>query len=113
MTKDLHLRNLIDQCFDIFNIYGKKPESAKNILNGFKLVLSEFDEETITDAFKEWMKQSSTMPTPSDIYKIIKPPVVWDKALYMSLVKRRKDGNVFMSSDELKYIEDYEREALR
>ena len=64
-------RSLISQSFDIFNIYGKKPEAVENIVSGFNITLDRCSIHDITDAFKEWMRDESTMPTPSDIYKLV------------------------------------------
>lgn len=64
------MRSLIRQSFDIFNVYGKDPEAAKNILHGFSMVLEDHTDNDISFAFKEWLKEKSTMPTPSDICSI-------------------------------------------
>jgi hypothetical protein len=64
------LRYLIQQSFEIFNVYGKEPEQAKSIFQGFVMTLEGVDMADIRSAFKDWMKQSSAMPTPSDIRKL-------------------------------------------
>lgn len=64
------LRALIDQSFDIFNLYGKSKSSAGSLLQGFDTVLEQYSIAMITQAFQEWMGKSSVMPTPSDILKI-------------------------------------------
>lgn len=64
------LQALLKQSFDIFNIYGKEPESLENILLGFNLSLEDMEIKYITSAFKEWMASSRNFPTPADIRKI-------------------------------------------
>ena len=71
LARTTQLRSLISQSFDIFNIYGKTPEASENIVSGFSVTLEHSSIHDITDAFKEWMRDESTMPTPSDIYKLI------------------------------------------
>lgn len=61
------MQALLKQSFDIFNIYGKEPESLQNILEGFNLCLEDMEIKYITSAFKEWMASSKNFPTPSDI----------------------------------------------
>lgn len=57
----------------MFNVYGKAPESLSNMLLAFSTVLEDCSVEEITAGFQHWMKTQSTMPTPADIYKIIRP----------------------------------------
>lgn len=61
------LRSLVQQSFDIFNIYGKQPEAVANILQGFGLALADQEITDIRKAFTIWLKTKSAMPTPSDI----------------------------------------------
>lgn len=74
MTKrdTLQLKALIEQSFDIFNVYGKEPEAVKNIIQGFALVLAGHDLRDIQSAFKHWMENQSAMPTPADILYLTK-----------------------------------------
>ncbi len=60
------------QSFEIFNVYGKPPEAAGSIVQGFDMILEQYAIEEITLAFKDWMRTSSTMPTPADILRIVK-----------------------------------------
>lgn len=61
------MRYLIQQSFEIFNVYGKQPEAAKSIFQGFHSILENHEMADITRAFQHWMQEKSTMPTPSDI----------------------------------------------
>lgn len=63
------IRALVYQSFNIFNIYGREPESLESILFGFTVALEDIELKYITKAFKEWLQQSSSMPTPADIRK--------------------------------------------
>ena len=65
------LRSLVQQSFEVFNVYGKEPEAAKAILHGFSQTLDGHSIEAITQAFQRWMRESSAMPTPADIRKIV------------------------------------------
>jgi len=64
------LKELISQSLDVFNVYGKTPDTAKNMLLGFEMCLEDCDINQITEGFKKWMKKQPIMPTPSDILKI-------------------------------------------
>lgn len=58
---------LIQQSLDIFHIYGKQPEQAKNILLGFEMVLEGRDIGDITKAFEKWMREEPNFPAPANI----------------------------------------------
>ena len=84
----------------------------------FDMVLSDCPTEKIVQAFKVHLQNSTEMPTPADIFKIIrrdgKPPL--DAAYYTALVRKRErtsfvdagyHGNG-LSTEEEKYIAEYE-----
>lgn len=60
---------MVRQSFDIFNIYGKEPETVTNITLGFAIALENCDIVDIKAAFNAWLKETSVMPTPADILK--------------------------------------------
>ena len=60
---------MVYQSFNIFNIFGREPESLESILFGFTVGLEDIKIEYITRAFKDWLKTSPNMPTPADIRK--------------------------------------------
>lgn len=75
------LSQLLRQSFDIFNTYGKQPESLKSMVHGFDVVLQKYSTEVITAAFSTWLEEQSCMPTPADIkyicanrIKLYEPP---------------------------------------
>lgn len=63
------LRFLLQQALDVFNIYGREPETLTNILKAFDLVLKDIPMPHVTDAFEIWLRMSATFPTPADIFK--------------------------------------------
>ncbi len=64
------LQDLVSQSFNTFNIYGKQPEAAADIVKMFVTVLEDEKIEDITAGFKKWAMDHSAMPTPADIRKI-------------------------------------------
>lgn len=71
-SKAFQLQALIEQSFEIFNLYGKPSESVKSVIKGFNLTMEPYDIYDINAAFKQWMAEKSVMPTPADIVEIIK-----------------------------------------
>lgn len=68
--KTLQLRHLLNQSFQIFNLYGKEPEQLTAIFQGFSMILKDETEGDITTAFLQWMREKSVMPTPAEIYAL-------------------------------------------
>lgn len=62
---------LVSQSFDVFNQYGKDPESLKSTYKAFEIDLAGHSAESIQNAFTEWRKTKSTMPTPADILNLL------------------------------------------
>ena len=110
------LGTMLEQCYDILNIYGKQPEQLTNINLAFQMVLAPYKEIDIRKAFHIWLKRYDRMPTPSDIVRLIerkgKPPL--DKAIYIKLCKMKESGGAFaLNNQELEYMKDYEENAYR
>jgi len=61
---------LLRQSYDIFQTYGKSPESLENMVLGFSLVLRPYNDQTIIAAFRYWMETQSILPTPADIKEV-------------------------------------------
>lgn len=109
---------LLDRTSDALKIYGRTPEQLANTAWAFATTLSDFTLEQIEGAFKIWLQRSNVMPTPSDIYSLIKrngaPPL--DKSVYISLVQKRERTTFkemygtfdALTNEEKKYIQDYE-----
>lgn len=66
-----HIAALVRQSYDIFDTFGKPPESLENVNLGFYLVLDGFDPDVITRAFHQYLKTKSVMPKPAQILEII------------------------------------------
>ncbi len=63
------MRALVYQSFNVFNIYGREPESLESILLGFTIALEDIPLDYITRAFKDWLKTNTDMPLPANIRK--------------------------------------------
>ena len=102
---------MLQQCFQTLRIYGKEPEALESVIAMFRLVLADYPVDSITDAFRIWLKRSNEMPTPADIAGIIdrggKPP--FERAVYVAIGKR---DPVSRTSEEWAYLRDYEADRL-
>lgn len=116
------LAEVLAQCFDTQNGYGKQPEQLENSTKLFLMVLADYEESQIIQAFKLFLGRATTMPTPADIAKIIRrggrPPL--ESAVYVTLCqKRERTTEKFsygtyngLTEDEKEYISDYEKDAI-
>lgn len=71
LYRNSQLADLIQQSFDVFNVYGKEPEAATNIIMGFKIVLEPYRIDDITAAFVQYMGTAKVMPVPAQIKEIV------------------------------------------
>ena len=62
------MRHLIQQSYDIFNIYGRDPENLSNVLKAFDMVLKDIPMRYVAEGFEIWLRVSSKFPTPADIH---------------------------------------------
>lgn len=65
------LDELLQQAYDIFDIYGKKPEQLENVMLGFLDVLAPYTDEQISEAFRTWLHNNKKFPVPAEIKEII------------------------------------------
>lgn len=65
--RDVQLKSLIRQSFDIFSNYGAEPEALANMFFGFRKALERCLIEEVGDAFNEWLTTRKTMPRPCNI----------------------------------------------
>ncbi len=103
------LMSLLLICFDTLDTFGKEPEQLKNLKEAFQMVLGRFTIEKVKAAFRIYMETQSVMPKPSDIVKIIEPPVEprkWCKITFLE-IKRKRRENVFTTNEENQYCEDF------
>lgn len=74
----------------------------------FQMTLSDFSIEEIKKAFIFYMQHNNEMPTPADIYTIIKrggkPPL--DKSVYIRISKKSGEER---TQEEWQYLDEYER----
>lgn len=66
------IKTSLISCYLALNVYGKTPEDLPAIYKVFDLVLEGVQPDIIQLAFVQWLRDSSDMPTPSDIYKLCK-----------------------------------------
>ena len=105
------LTNMIGQCYQALNMYGKEPEQMAATIRIFHLVLADYPIDRITAAFGKWLETNSTFPAPADIVSLIrrggKPPL--ERSYYISISKKPADQR---TKAEWGYLRDYE-EFLR
>lgn len=58
---------MLIQCFDVLNTYGKPPEAIENIIMMFQSALANENPEDIKKAFVGHIQNNTVMPTPADI----------------------------------------------
>lgn len=108
------LTALIKACYNSLNTYGKSPEQLEASIMLMQMTLGRFPYDIIREAFSIYLQNGSTMPTPSDIIKIIEPPKEekkWCKVTFLD-IKRRKRENQFVSLSEDKYCDDFIRASV-
>lgn len=74
-----------------------------------QMILGRFDYEAVRKAFGQFLQNSSDMPKPADIIKIIEPPIEprkWCATTFID-IKRRTRENQFITDAEKKYVEDF------
>lgn len=73
------ISDLINQSYKIFNTYGKTEADIHAAIPGFMEVLGHYHVDRIISGFKIWLDEEATLPTPSDIKKIIEKWKPMDK----------------------------------
>lgn len=73
--------------------------------------LAKYSLEQIRKAFDEWLVFGEHLPCIANIVKLIEPPMIYDKAVYISIKKRISQG-VFIDDQERKYLKDYESHVV-
>lgn len=108
---------VIGRVFDLQKQYGKNAGQLQNIVDGFLWVLSEYPVQKVIQAFGQYIRTKTDMPTPCEIVRIIDPqPLEWvpDKSLYITLKEiLKKDGPFGLDTDEIEYIKKYELHMLK
>ena len=106
------MAEILTQCFQALNLYGKEPEQLAAAIPLFQMVLSEYPIGRIRTAFVQWLQTNNTFPAPADIASLIKrngkPPL--DRAVYIGLSKKPADQR---TSAEWVYLREYEESQIR
>ncbi len=95
----LPISQMVRQCFDSLNIYGKEPEQVENMILMFIHALQEYEIIEIKRAFVDWVKSNAEMPTPAGIIEIIqsyrpKAPIKYDHSTpeeYEAAAERKRN----------------------
>ena len=105
------MAEMLTQCFQALNLFGKQPEQLAAAIPLFQMVLADYPIERIQRAFTGWLQTHSSFPAPADIVSLIerggKPPL--DRAVYVSI--SRKPGDQRTSAD-WEYMRDYEKSMM-
>lgn len=86
LQRNKQIQHLILQCYEIFPRYAKAASTIENITLGFIEVLKPYDMNQIEGAFKIWLNDENTMPTPACIKRLIREWYV-DKSAKQSIVR--------------------------
>ena len=103
------LTRLVAACYEALNVFGKSPEQLESITMIMQMTLAKYDYEIIRKAFEIHLTQSSIMPTPADIIKIISPPIPakkWCASSFIDIKRRWREGQ-FIMDEEKKYCSDF------
>jgi len=108
------LCELLAQCYDSLNTYGKTPEQLENHTAVFLMILGDYSFEKIKAALVQHMKQSSSIPTPADIENIINPPPQpLSTSMYVKIMKECTVGGKFLYGDKKEFVEAYEAQEMK
>jgi hypothetical protein len=108
------IAELLSQCFDVLNTYGKTPEQLENMTGMFLATLQGYDFKDVKSAFIQHMRTSRSMPTPADIINIIEPPKQeLSRAMYVQIMRDCTVGGKFLYGDKREFVEAYEAQEMR
>ena len=115
-TNKADFAKLMGSVCSLQNQYGKSPADLHIIVEGFFWILGEYPFEKVVEGIREFCKNNSRIPTPSDIKIIIDPPKPEfrpDWEYYKSLKDLVKNGGAYaISTDENAYINRCESYSL-
>jgi hypothetical protein len=106
------LIDLVTQCFDSLNNFGKTNQALPNIIKFFIVKLKKYPFEKVYEAFDEWTDRHSTMPTPADIINIIEPLPEYSKTLYISLCEKKKN-DIYLSPQQRQFMAEFEKHEIK
>ena len=106
------MAEILTQCFQALNLYGKEPEQLASAIPLFQMVLGDYPIGRIKAAFVTWLKTNDTFPAPANIVNLIerggKPPL--SEAVYVSISKKPGDQR---TKEDWRYLEEYENHIRR
>lgn len=103
------IANQLAICLATQRTYGKQAADLAPVVRAFLDDLKEFPANKIAEAIAKWRKTSPEFPTPADIIALLKPPVKFDRSVYVTLNKRIGE----LSRQELAYVRAYENNILQ
>lgn len=108
---------IIGRVFDLQKQFGKQTTQLETIVEGFLWAMEGYPPADVVRGFAEYIRRHSDMPTPSDIVKIIDPPVEdfrpdWD--FYNRLKEMLKVGGAYaLNDDEFEYMRNCEASSIK
>lgn len=107
------LTRLLTQTYASQQTYGDKAAMMEYRDGMFQMVLAECSFRQIREAFLQHVRESSSLPAPSDIYRRIVPPEPEpDWAAYVGLKEQRKQ-DVYLTREQRDYLTWCEEWAIR
>lgn len=83
MQKNEQIIQMVEQCFAIQNTYGKTSQQLEILMMAMVEDLESYSLDEIQNAFLQWRRSESIVPTPADIINTIKSA---------RIKERRKNG---------------------
>lgn len=103
----VQIAEMVTQCFNGLNTYGKDAGQVGDAVKLFLFVLADYQPDEIFRAFRIFLEKNSRMPTPADIVSIIKrggkQPLC--KEVYIALSRKKPEARTFSEDD---YMKEYE-----
>lgn len=93
--------------------YGKTEAELETLVEGFCWALSMYTMDVILGGIKQFVLKKSDIPAPADIEAILNPPLPKpDWPLYIELKKRLREGNVYVTEEEKRFVRNCEDMAI-
>jgi len=85
---------ILRQSYNVFNLYGKTPDQMTDVIMAFDMVLEPFTSHEVVGAFRWWLSNKSSMPTPADIRKYIVDEKNKDRAAFSDRIRGKSWGEL-------------------
>lgn len=106
------LAEMIENCYHTQRTFGKEVAAYPQTVTAFLCELAEYPANSIIPAFKKFIRLDKEFPTVADICGIIEERVKLDKALFMELSRKPRDGG-YLSDKEHDYLRKYKQQVFR